>query len=59
MTRKRGVVKWLNRLKGIGFVEPEDEGSRDVFVHYSAIDGDDTQNNPEKDYGKSRQRKTQ
>lgn len=43
MTTKRGIVKWFNRLKGFGFIEPE-QGSIDVFVHYSAIDGDGYRN---------------
>ena len=35
---KQGTVKWFNAEKGFGFIEVE--GENDVFVHFSAIQGE-------------------
>ena len=38
MSRITGKVKWFNNAKGYGFIEQP--GSGDIFVHYSAIEGE-------------------
>lgn len=47
--RKLGVVKWFSRLKGYGFIQSEGN-EQEVFVHYSAIDGEGYRNLYEGDH---------
>lgn len=39
MNRITGRVKWFSRDRGYGFITPDQQGSKDVFVHYSNIEG--------------------
>jgi len=38
---QEGTIKWFDSHRGYGFIEQEDRGKdKDVFVHYSAIEGE-------------------
>jgi CspA family cold shock protein len=41
--RKTGTVKWFSRVKGYGFIAP-DEGGKEIFVHFSGIEGEGYRN---------------
>ena len=41
-TREQGTVKWFNASKGFGFIQRQ--SGEDVFVHFSAIQGDGYRN---------------
>lgn len=36
----KGKVKWFNNQKGYGFVVPEADEEKDIFVHYSVVQGE-------------------
>ncbi|MBN1890279.1 MAG: cold shock domain-containing protein [Thermoflexales bacterium] len=41
--RTQGTVRWFSRVKGYGFINPDGQED-DVFVHFSAIEGDGYRN---------------
>jgi CspA family cold shock protein len=41
--RRIGTVKWFSRVKGYGFIAPDD-GEKEIFVHFSGIQGEGYRN---------------
>lgn len=41
--RLQGSVKWFSRVKGYGFIAPDD-GGKEIFVHFSGIEGEGYRN---------------
>ena len=41
--RNKGTVKWFSRIKGYGFIAPDD-GEKEIFVHFSGIEGEGYRN---------------
>jgi CspA family cold shock protein len=41
--RQAGSVKWFSRVKGYGFIAPDDDG-KEIFVHFSGIEGEGYRN---------------
>ena len=41
--RVQGTVRWFSRVKGYGFIQPDGQ-EKDVFVHFSAIQGEGYRN---------------
>lgn len=35
---KKGIVKWFDKVKGYGFITPDEGGQKDIFVHRSNVD---------------------
>src|SRR3972149_6333137 len=42
-SRKMGTVKWFSRIKGYGFIAPDDQ-EKEIFVHFSGIEGEGYRN---------------
>jgi CspA family cold shock protein len=41
--RRMGSVKWFSRVKGYGFIAPDDQ-EKEIFVHFTGIDGEGYRN---------------